>query len=48
MGGLEGAATIAAYAFTKLYGPQIQEGLRKTYDNIRLLTGAAQATSRDR
>lgn len=48
MGGLEGAATIAAYAFTKLYGPQIQEGLRKTYDNIRLLIGAAQATSRDR
>lgn len=48
MGGLEGAATIAAYAFTKLYGPQIQEGLRKTYDNIRLLTGAAQATSRER
>ena len=47
MGGLDGAATIVAYAFTKLYGNQIQEGLRKTADNIRILTGQAQQASRE-
>lgn len=45
-GGLEGLFTIAGFAFTKLYGNKVQDGLRKTVDNIRILTGQAQSASR--
>ena len=46
MGGLGGAVTIAAFAFTRLYGDKISAGLVKTADNIRILTGSAQESAR--
>lgn len=45
-GGLEGVLTIAGFAFTRLYGDKVQEGLRKTVDNIRILSGSASSAAR--
>lgn len=37
MGGLSGAASIAAFALTKLYGDKIQKGLRNVAENVQII-----------
>ena len=47
MGGLSGAISITAYAFTRLYSDKLSAGLVNMADNIRILAGAAQQSSRE-
>lgn len=39
LGGFEGVANVAFFAFSKLFGNQMAQGLRNTVDNTRLLLG---------